>query len=159
MFNIMVKLLDAKVTEYNKTIDTELASLNSEKEAALVEINISIGKVQARLNSNNVTKKNEFKDILIRADKAHSKKNDTYTLINLLVTTVTDIFIRIRADLTSSEPDQYDRTIISEIPRIIDYVNECFADLAYTYTCISKRAYDYELNEKKIIMKSPKIAD
>lgn len=342
-----VKLLDTKVTEYNKTIDAELASLNSEREAALVEINISIEKVKKRLNSNNVTKKaefikkcsdsecrgflstrwkcglcekttctdcheiktdghtcnpdsvatikllstdtkgcpkcqtliykidgcdqmwctscktgfswstgkiemklhnphyyewrrqnggldrepgdvpcgddgnpvrylydiiqeskrhpsieadygtkienlmrrithlsaynhvqiepsyesyriqylkneiskDEFKDILIRADKAHSKKTDTYTLIQLLVTTVTDIFIRIRADLTSSEPDQYDRTIISEIPRIIDYVNECFADLAYTYTCISKRVYDYELNEKKIIMKSPKIAD
>jgi hypothetical protein len=107
----------------------------------------------------NEISKDEFKDILIRSDKAYSKKKDTSTLVQLLVTTIRDIFIRIRADLTNSQPDQYDKTIISEIPRIIDYVNECFADLAYTYTCISKRVYDYELNEKKIIMKQPKIAD
>ena len=90
----------------------------------------------------------EFKSTLIRVSKAYSKKQELYTVYELLVTTFTDIMRRFCDDLESE-------TILNELNTIVDYVYVCFADIAYSYGCISKHVIGYDMGVSKVSMKKP----
>lgn len=92
----------------------------------------------------------QFKSTLIRVSKAFAKKQELYTVYELLVTTFTDIMRRFCANME-------DVTVLNELNTIVDYVNVCFADIAYSYGCISKHVVDYDMGVSKVSMKKTTI--
>jgi hypothetical protein len=92
----------------------------------------------------------QFKSTLIRVSKAYSKKQELYTVYELLVTTFTDIMRRYCANME-------DVTVLNELNTIVDYVNVCFADIAYSYGCTSKHVIDYDMGVSKVSMKKTTI--
>ncbi len=92
----------------------------------------------------------QFKSTLIRVSKAYSKKQELYTVYELLVTTFTDIMRRYCANMD-------DVTVLNELNTIVDYVNVCFADIAYSYGCTSKHVIDYDMGVSKVSMKKTTI--
>lgn len=98
----------------------------------------------------------EFKNVLVRTDKAYAKKNELYTVYHLLTVTCADIIRRFKESVATSELDKYDRTILNEINTIVNYVNGCFAEIGYTYSCISKHVIGYDLIVNKIALKGHK---
>lgn len=95
----------------------------------------------------------ELKTHLVRSDKAYAKKQELYTVYSLLVVTFTDIIRRFRSHLATSDPNAVDYTILNEVKTIIDYVNGCFADIGYTYGCISKHVIGYDMSVSKVSLK------
>lgn len=67
----------------------------------------------------------ELKSNLIRVNKAYSKKQELYTVYNLLSITFTDIMNRFCMELNKS--------ILNELDTIIEYVNGCFDEISYSY--------------------------
>ena len=99
----------------------------------------------------------EFKNILVRSDKAHAKKNELYTVYGLLTVTFTDIIRRLNNDMMISDMDMYDRGILNEVNTIVDYVNGCFADIGYSYSCISKHEIGYNMSTYRVSLKGKKV--
>jgi len=97
-----------------------------------------------------------FKTILIRVNKAYSKKQEIYVVYELLTTTFTDIMLRFCAQLGENGQGEPPLEILAEVDTIVDYVNGCFADIAYTYGCISKHELSYDLKVRKISLKKTK---
>ena len=95
----------------------------------------------------------ELKTLLVRSDKAYAKKQELYTVYSLLVVTFTDIMRRFRSNLATSDPNVVDYTILNEAKTIIDYVNGCFADIGYTYGCISKHVIGYDMSVSKVSLR------
>lgn len=85
----------------------------------------------------------EFKTTLIRLSKAYSKKHELYTVYELLSTTFTDIMRRFCMNFQ-------DTSVLSELDTIIDYVNVCFADIAYSYGSTSKHVIDADMSVDKV---------
>ena len=50
-----------------------------------------------------------------------------------------------------------DTTTLNELNTIVDYVNGCFADIAYSYGCVSKHVIGYDLGVSKVSMKKTAI--
>ena len=88
----------------------------------------------------------QFKSTLIRVSKAYYKKQELYTVYELLVTTFTDIMRRFCADIENMN-------VLNELNTIVDYVNVCFADIAYSYGCITKHVIGYDMGVSKVSMK------
>jgi hypothetical protein len=105
---------------------------------------------------NNEINAEMFKSNLIRANKAYSKKQEIYTVYELLVTTFTDIMLRFCDVLDETGQGEPRLDILEEINTIVDYVNGCFADIAFAYGSISKHEVSYGLEVSKISMKKIK---
>jgi hypothetical protein len=95
----------------------------------------------------------EFKNILIRSDKAYAKNQELYTVYGLLTITYTDIMRRFKNNLATSNMDMYDLGILNEVRTIVDYVNGCFADIGYAYSCISKHEIGYDMSAYRVSLK------
>jgi hypothetical protein len=88
-----------------------------------------------------------FKNNLVRANKAYSKKHEIYAVYELLR------FCDVLDETGQGEPRL---DILEEINKIVDYVNGCFADIAFAYGSISKHEISYGLEVSKISMKKIK---
>ena len=78
-----------------------------------------------------------FKQQLYHRHKMAAKRADTLIIVDLLITTVTDIIFRFIEELkTGSEPTL---TILNEVNKIADYANECFKDIGETYSNVPHR--------------------
>ena len=74
---------------------------------------------------------------LQKDDKRHHKNQELADIYTLLGNTVTDIMYRFSSLLDRDKnavPQTIDISMLSEIDRIIEYANECLADVAHTYS-------------------------
>lgn len=74
---------------------------------------------------------------LQKDDKRHHKNQELADIYTLLGNTVTDIMFRFSSMLDRDKnavSRTIDVSILSEIDRIIEYANECLADVAHTYS-------------------------
>jgi len=92
---------------------------------------------------------NEFKTNILRIQKAKCLQIELCNIYALLVTTISEILFRFRQKSLTTNPNQYDSNILSEIPNIISYVNECFYEIAHTYNCKSHTVLDHRLEETR----------
>ena len=92
-----------------------------------------------------------FKSLLLRRQKAISLKTEIYNVIHLLVTTVTDILFRLRANLQmSSSANECDTKIMDEVQEITKYVNDCLNEIGLTYSCASITQFNFEMKQTKL---------
>jgi hypothetical protein len=88
----------------------------------------------------------EFKTQLQRSEKKAEKSREIYNVLEILVTTITDIVHRFEDHLNNSANNMWEMTILEEIDPIVEYANECFRDISRTYN--SKRlSFSNELRE------------
>ena len=86
----------------------------------------------------------KFKKLIQQANKKHSKKRETYDILTLFQRTITEIVLRLIHSLETIEPN--DRSLASdainkhveEIEGIRNYANECFEEISFTYSGITK---------------------
>jgi hypothetical protein len=90
----------------------------------------------------------EFKSNLIRISKAYAKKQELYTVYDLLATTFLDIMRRFCAN------GLRDMSVLDELDTIITYVNKCFSDIAYSYGSTTKHVVDDDLTVTKVSMRN-----
>lgn len=84
----------------------------------------------------------EMRLLLQRDDKRYHRNQELVEVYTLLANTVTDILYRFYDDLNNrksevpieNRPD-IDISMLSEIDRIVEYANECLADISHTYSC------------------------
>lgn len=82
----------------------------------------------------------EMRILLQRDDKRHHRNQELGEVYTLLSNTVTDIMYRFYDQLNQQKDDTpkvntIDDSILLEINHIVDYVNECLADISHTYSC------------------------
>jgi len=78
-----------------------------------------------------VIDENVFKTKLQQCEKNNLKKIEINNIYTLLINTVSDIILRFREDLHLN--DTLDTSILYEIDPIVEYANECFAEISKTY--------------------------
>ena len=87
---------------------------------------------------NNITE-TEMRILLQRDDKRYHRRAELTDVYQLLINTVTDILYRFLDSLQNGTkepvPSMIDDSILSEIDKIVEYANECLADISYTYSC------------------------
>lgn len=89
----------------------------------------------------------EFKTQLQRSEKKAEKSREIYNVLEILVTTATDIIHRFEDHLNAASDNMWEMTILEEIDPIVEYANECLRDISKTYN--SKRlVFSNELREK-----------
>lgn len=76
----------------------------------------------------------QFKISLQRNEKKNEKSREVRNVLDILFTTVSDIIFRFRAHLNTAPANKWEGTILEELDVIVDYVNECLADISHTYT-------------------------
>jgi len=97
----------------------------------------------------NLIDQDKFKTTLQRNEKKFEKNREIRNVLDVLKTTVTDIILRFDAYLYSLAPGNVHFTIeiLEEIDPIVDYANNCLADISKVYS--SKRLeFSNELREK-----------
>jgi len=84
----------------------------------------------------------EMRALLQRDDKRHHRNQEIAEVYTLLVNTVTDILYRFYDELNQKKDEEprenrpdIDDSMLSEINRIVEYANECLADISHTYSC------------------------
>jgi hypothetical protein len=83
----------------------------------------------------NIITQDEFKLQLQRDDKQHHKNQEISDIFRIVVDTVTDILYRFLDYLGIATRDNIiNMSILDEIDTIIDYANECLADVSHTYS-------------------------
>jgi hypothetical protein len=94
----------------------------------------------------NEINKNDFQINIQRKNKKHDKCQEIYDVIQLLMTTITDIMYRIRAQFdidknTNVIDMQLNQVtmILRESDAIVEYVNKCLADISKTYNSRLKK--------------------
>jgi hypothetical protein len=89
----------------------------------------------------------EFKMRLQRMDKKTNMQREIYDILNVVQNAVTDILYRyhdkivnmiLAYELSSDETKAELDIIMDEIPRIIEYANECLHDVSKTYGTVKK---------------------
>jgi len=75
----------------------------------------------------------DFKIALQRNEKKNDKTNEIRNVLDILFSTITEIMYRFRAHLQATLPNQWTLDILEEVDPIVDYTNECLADIAHTY--------------------------
>lgn len=79
----------------------------------------------------------EFKMLIQRNDKKNKKNTEIAQVIQLANTAVTDIVYRFIDHLEKSKPNQFNiDTYTIEISELINYCNEIFKDIAFTYATV-----------------------
>ena len=103
---------------------------------------------------NKVINKDTFQTSVERKNKLREKKQEMYEVINLFITTVTDIRSRLNNELKETI-DAVDLTlsnviaIVRETDHIVEYVNSCLDDIAKTFNCKSKMI---EISKKDFVL-------
>ena len=75
----------------------------------------------------------EFKKFIQRNEKRNKKYKDIYNIFSLFVDASTDIMYRVMDEIIKTH--LYPTEIMEEFTPLREYVNECFKDIAYTYSC------------------------
>ena len=93
--------------------------------------------------------KNEFQIHIQRKNKKHAKNQEMYDVLQLLMTTITDIMYRIRGQLdtnTNVVDMQLNevKTILRESDAIVEYVNKCLTEISKTYNSKLKQISLYK---------------
>jgi len=91
----------------------------------------------------NMISEDQFKVILQRTDKKLEKKREIRNIIELLMTTSTDIILRFSAKLYETNP-ALDDTILDELKPIVKYANGCLIEIGNVYSGTTLQ-YNYEL--------------
>ena len=107
----------------------------------------------------------EMRYTLQRDDKRHHRNEELAEIYTLLTTTVTDILYRFLDQLTVESENKshiINESILAEIDAIVEYANECLADISHTYSC-SKNIIERNLHiirgQKAVQYIREKIAD
>jgi len=84
----------------------------------------------------------EMRTLLQRDEKKHHRNQELAEVYTLLVNTVTEILTRFYNELNELKENkkrdlhgEIDMTTLNEVDRIVEYVNECLADISHTYSC------------------------
>jgi hypothetical protein len=91
--------------------------------------------------SNEITEAN-FKLQLQRDDKRHHKSQEYSEIFDIVVNVVTDIMYQFLGYVDTAPQNDINTNMFVEIHRIIDYANECLADVSKTYGT-TRMALDY----------------
>lgn len=95
----------------------------------------------------NFITEDHFKTTLQRNEKKYEKNREIRNILDILKTTVTDIVFRFDAHLNAAPANSWCLDILEEIDPIVDYANDCLADISKVYN--SKRlSFSNELREK-----------
>ena len=86
----------------------------------------------------------DFKILLQRDDKRHHKAQEVSEIFDIVVNVVTDIMYRFLTYIDEAPPNEIDGEMFVEIDRIVDYANECLADVSKTYGT-TRMALDYTI--------------
>ena len=84
----------------------------------------------------------EFKLLLQRDDKRHHKSQEVSEIFDIVVNVVTDIMFRFARYVEDAPATEINTEMFTEIDRIVDYSNECLADVSKTYGT-TRMALDY----------------
>jgi len=93
----------------------------------------------------NMITEDQFKVILQRTDKKLEKNREMRNIIELLMTTSTDIILRFYAKLTDVNNPELDGSILDELRPIVEYANECLVDIGKVYVGATIQ-YNYDLD-------------
>ena len=74
-----------------------------------------------------------FKTVLQRDQKKSEKMREIHNILDLLLTTVTDIIFRFWEHLNVASNGGFNMTILDEVEPIVKYANECLLDVSITY--------------------------
>jgi hypothetical protein len=74
-----------------------------------------------------------FKTVLQRDQKKSEKMREIHNILDLLLTTVTDIIFRFWEHLNVVAAGGFNMTILDEVEPIVKYANECLLDVSITY--------------------------
>lgn len=86
----------------------------------------------------------EFKIMIQRNDKKNRKNTEVAQVLQLCNTALTDIIYRIIDHLQKCEPDKFNLdTFMGEITEIMNYCNNIFKDIAFTYNTVQYGFSDY----------------
>ena len=139
----------------NHVVNTAITCIETREYNNLAQHNRVDANLDIRIAYLNKTiDEKHFKSLLLRRQKAISLKTEIYNVINLLVTTVTDILFRLRANSQLSEKNECDTTIIDETQEIIKYVNGCLNEIGMTYSCASITQFSFEMKQTKSLLKN-----
>lgn len=99
----------------------------------------------------------KFKKLIQQANKKHAKKRETHDILALFQRTITEIVLRLIHSLETIEPNK--RAVASaainkhveEIEGIQNYANECFEEISFTYSGVTKmiRFYNDKISPKR----------
>ncbi len=79
----------------------------------------------------------ELKILVQRNDKKHRKQTEILNVLRMLETTMTDITYRIMDDLKNSPTNEHHfDEIVKEVDELIEYCNNLFRDISFTYNCV-----------------------
>ena len=81
----------------------------------------------------NKLSEDDFKIILQRNEKKHEKYREIHNILDLLITTITDIILRFNDHLGNCQPGKWEYKILNEVGPIVNYANECLFDISKTY--------------------------
>lgn len=102
-----------------------------------------------------------FKILIQRNDKKHRKNNEISQVIQVSITAVTDIVLRIIDNLkkTTTGQDNFDE-IYNELNGVREYCNEIFKDIAFAYGCV-QYGFDDDFYFKSVpkVKKPKKVKD
>jgi hypothetical protein len=97
-----------------------------------------------------------FKVLLQQNDKRNQKHLEIRNILQLLIETVSEILVRTYGNIVSSTPALINESMIDktldELPNIINYTNECLAEIAKTY---NSKKIEYDNKLKQIIIRKP----
>lgn len=145
--DIFNNILNSVVIEYNlKTVLIEKCRQCIHNSAYNQNPNIPDFEIYRIEYLRNQIDVDSFKSTLIRLNKAYSKKHELYTVYELLATTFTDIMRRFCMNFQ-------DTSALAELDTIIDYVNGCFADIAYSYGSTTKHVVARDMSVSKVSMR------
>ena len=95
----------------------------------------------------NMITEDQFKIQLQRMDKLIEKKREIRNIIELLVTTSTDVILRFYTKLMDQTNPELDGNILDELRPIIDYANGCLSEIGKVYTTTGRGIqFNYEFN-------------
>ena len=81
----------------------------------------------------NIISEVQFKTQLQRNEKRVEKKREIHNVLDIILTTLTDIILRFEAHLNTAEIDDWNMDILEEIDPIVDYANGCLLDISRVY--------------------------
>jgi len=101
--------------------------------------------LRIRYMRNQITEE-EFKVMLQRNQKRIDKYTEIHNVLEILLTTVSEIIYRFTEHLSLCRDGNWNMQILNEINAIVDYTNECLQEISKTYSSKGFR-FNYEVAE------------
>jgi hypothetical protein len=101
--------------------------------------------LRIRYMRNQITEE-EFKIMLQRNQKRIDKYTEMHNVLEILLTTVSEIIYRFTEHLSLCRDGNWNMQILNEINAIVDYTNECLQEISKTYSSKGFR-FNYEVAE------------